>query len=112
MPKMPCSISDGPQEPEDVEGFREVDEDAEYERLRAREIDEARRIQDVGSARTYARAFDLSYAADREPTLHEKIGTYTRKQLYSYDQKYWWSSPETALRMFNKLKNEEGTNHD
>lgn len=44
--QMPCRISDGPQTPEDVPGYEEVDEDEAYELMRQNQIDdraEARR---------------------------------------------------------------------
>lgn len=40
MGKMPCHISDGPQTPEDVPVYEEIDEDMAYEEERQRQIDE------------------------------------------------------------------------
>ena len=40
--KMECHITDGPQTPEDVEQYTEVDEDAAYEEVRQQEIDDER----------------------------------------------------------------------
>lgn len=37
--KMPCHITDGPQEPEDLAYPKEEDEDEAYERVRQEEID-------------------------------------------------------------------------
>lgn len=37
--KMPCHISDGPQEPDDVSADPEVDEDLAYETYRQEKID-------------------------------------------------------------------------
>lgn len=40
--KMPCHITDGPQEPEDLAYPEEEDEDEAYEIVRQQEIDDAR----------------------------------------------------------------------
>ena len=40
--RMPCRISDGPQTPEDVLGYEEVDEDALYEEWKSWVIDNQR----------------------------------------------------------------------
>lgn len=101
--KMPCHISDGPQTPEDVPGHTEIDEDQAYEDDRQREIDE----------QAYHRQIDRDHASKPAPHLHTKIGKYTGKVQYSYDQAYWWSTAETAKRMYDKLQSiEEGTNHE
>lgn len=39
MSKMPCHISDGPHEPDDVRDYVEPDEDAAYENFRQQKID-------------------------------------------------------------------------
>ena len=54
---------------------------------------------------------DQDHASKPKPHLHTKIGKYTNTVLYSYDQAYWWSTAETAKRMYDKLQSiEEGTN--
>jgi hypothetical protein len=40
MSKMPCHISDGPQEPDDGYTQQEIDEDAAYENFRQQKIDD------------------------------------------------------------------------
>jgi hypothetical protein len=86
---MPCHISDGPETPEDVDrgGFND----------RYSDPDEARDYQ-AGVADAHARTI---------PMLHTKISTLTGKTLYSYDKAYWWSTEESAWRVFQKLEESE-----
>lgn len=98
---MPCHISDGPETPEDLDEIRaDRDPDQGYD-------DERQRIHDQGSEHTYRRAADL---ANAEPAmrggLHTRVGKYTGRTLYSYDQAYWWSTEATAWRIHQILRNE------
>lgn len=111
MPKMPCHITDGPQEPEDMAPPREPDEDQAYETYRQECMDAGECIT-IGCFNQHlpTSAFCGECAHQDEdsyrPQLHTKVGKYTGTLLYSYDQAYWWSTPETAWRVF--LKNKRG----
>lgn len=107
MSKMPCHITDGPQEPDDIPGYEEPDEDAAYEAHRQRCIDDGL-CQFCMTDLVDGRCPECS-AKVRHADCHTKIGQYTGTTLYSYDQAYWWSTEETAWRMIQKL---QGTNHD
>jgi len=87
--KMLCHISDGPETPEDVDrsGFNDRYSDPDLEREYRRDIDAA-----------HARAI---------PMLHTKISSLTGRTLYSYDKAYWWSTEESAWRVFQKLEESE-----
>lgn len=83
MPKMPCHISDGPQEPGDELYSEGPDEDQLYEEQRQQEIDDA------------------------QPHVYYKTGRFTGSALYSCDKAYWWSTKQKALEMYERLARRE-----
>ena len=110
MSRMPCRISDGPDYDTWLErqNRAEPDEDAAYRRMIQEEVDQHRQ-DELEEHRRVAKDADLAQPAP--PQLHTKIGKFTGAPLYSYDQAYWFSTPEVALRAFQQINNTaKGTN--
>lgn len=111
--KMDCHISDGPQEPDDEHSYSEPDGDEAYDIYRQRCVDDGV-CSTLGCERPHLATSifcgECAHAgAETLADLHTKVGEYTGTLLYSYDQRYWWSTPDTAYRMFLKTKDR---NHD
>ena len=80
MSKMPCHITDGPQEPGDDRMYLpEEDPDEAYDRMRQNNV-------------------------DKLPTLQEKTGEATGMKLYSYDGRYWFATPVAARHFYRKIQ--------
>ena len=110
MSKMQCHISDGYQDPDDVPGDREVDEDNAYETYRQQCLDanECATVGCFNEPMPDSHLCEECRPVDEDstrPMLHTKIGQYTGTLLYSYDNAYWWSEVDTAWRCYLKLRN-------
>jgi hypothetical protein len=106
--KMDCHISDGPQEPGDEQERHEPDEDAAYDQYRQQCADDGI-CSALGCENDHmpTSSFCAECAhgeGNKKPQVHTKIGQYTGTKLFSYDKCYWWSTQETAWRMFLKTK--------
>ncbi len=108
MTKMPCHITDGPQEPDDIRAPEEPDPDDAYDRYRQDCVDDGECIT-LGCFNPHlpnqivCEECQIVDEDSMKPQIYTKIGQYTGKTLYSYDQAYWWSTPETAWRCYKKL---------
>ena len=108
MKRMPCSITDGPDYDTwvDQQNKTEPDEDEAYRRMIQDEIDQHRQDY-LEERRKAAVETDQVHAMADTPKLHTKIGAYTGATLYSYDGTLWFSTQETALRMFHRYHTDE-----
>lgn len=102
-------VPDGHLDPDEDQDRREPDPDEAYDRYRQECVDAGECIT-LGCANPHldnqivCEECQIVDEDSHRPPIYTKIGQYTGRIYYSYDQCYWWDEPQTAWDCYRKMK--------